>query len=310
MTAFAKKYNIPKTTLQRELKRGCAEGIFHMYDKAKKEHWYHKYSATLAQENATLQGSQKGPRGKLTNVIAELIMGELRKKISVYTVLHNLRLQGIQNLPCARTVYYHLKDGSLTSNDGEIFYTSRKTKPKQAQPKHSKACPEHRKIEDRPQSAADRKEFGHWEMDTVVSGRDGKGGLLVLIERSTRYFIIQKLSAITQDAVLNSLRQIMRENQLKMVRSVTTDNGSEFLDQKELDKVFKSEIYYTHAYSSWEKGSVENCNRLIRRWYPKSYDFSRTTKRQIKLLEETINSIVRPISLKGKTAHEAFQSAA
>lgn len=83
---------------------------------------------------------------------------------------------------------------------------------------------------------------------------------------------------------------------------MTTDNGCEFLDQKRLDRVFKAETYYTRAYASYEKGSIENCNRIVRRWFPKGTDFNAFTRREILRLEDTINSIHRQ-SLNGETAH-------
>lgn len=91
-------------------------------------------------------------------------------------------------------------------------------------------------------------------------------------------------------------------NALPIVRNVTTDSGCEFLDQCRLDRAFRSRVYYTRAYASYEKGAVENCNRLVRRRYPKGTDFSHLTRRQVQDLEDTINSIHRE-SLNGETAY-------
>ena len=89
---------------------------------------------------------------------------------------------------------------------------------------------------------------------------------------------------------------------LPVIRSVTTDNGREFLSQRRLDRAFGAETHCTRAYASYEKGAVENCNRLVRRWYPKGTDFNRLTRREIRRLEDWINSIHRE-SLKGETAY-------
>ena len=83
---------------------------------------------------------------------------------------------------------------------------------------------------------------------------------------------------------------------------MTTDNGCEFLSQERLDRAFKAETYYTRAYASYEKGAVENCNRLVRRWYPKGTDFNQLTRRQFRRLEDWINTIHRE-SLNGETAY-------
>ena len=150
-------------------------------------------------------------------------------------------------------------------------------------------------------------------MDTVVSGVHGRGGLLVLIERKTRYYIVVRLRAISRDEVLRALRQAIRRGKVVKALTITTDNGSEFLDHDAIEKLFKAngktKVYYTHAYAVWEKGSVENANRLVRRWYPKGTDFSKVTLRRVEQLEKVINSIHRRL-LRGKTANEAYLSAA
>jgi len=99
---------------------------------------------------------------------------------------------------------------------------------------------------------------------------------------------------------------------LGKVRSVTTDNGCEFLDPGKIKTVVGCNIYHTRAYASREKGSVENCNRFVRRWYPKGTDFGKCTRADMHRLERVINSIHRRL-LGGKTAYEydtAFANAA
>jgi IS30 family transposase len=158
-------------------------------------------------------------------------------------------------------------------------------------------------MKDRPKEADDRSEPGHLEMDTVVSCIGGIGGLLVLIDRCTREYFIERLDSISQEAVTKALKRMKRRGKLKGVKSVTADNGCEFLDPKAMKAVFGCNVYYTRAYASWEKGSVENCNRIVRRWYPKGTDFSLCTRADIRKLESTINSIHR-LALGGMSAHD------
>jgi IS30 family transposase len=151
-------------------------------------------------------------------------------------------------------------------------------------------------------------------MDTVVSGVHGKGGLLVLIERKTRFYLMVKVRRINQREVLRALRSLIRSGQIKVAISITTDNGGEFLDSKRIEALFSnlnipSKLYYAHAYASWEKGSVENANRHVRRWYPKGTNFNCVTAHAIQALQNVINSIPRQ-SLKGISAHEAILAAA
>ena len=96
---------------------------------------------------------------------------------------------------------------------------------------------------------------------------------------------------------------IIARKALGKVRSITTDNGCEFLDPKKIKAVVGCDVYYTRAYASWEKGSVENCNRFVRRWYPKGTDFGKCTTADMHRLERVINSIHRKL-LDGLTAYE------
>ena len=87
------------------------------------------------------------------------------------------------------------------------------------------------------------------------------------------------------------------------VLSLSTDNGCEFLDPEKIKAVVGCNVYYTRAYASWEKGSVENCNRFVRRWYPKKTDFSKCSRADMHKLENVINPIHRRM-FGGKTAYE------
>ena len=166
----------------------------------------------------------------------------------------------------------------------------------------ARTVPGRRQLGDRPQAANEAKELGHYEMDTVVSKSGTRGGLLVMLDRCSRRYVIEHLNHINQDEVIMAIRRMKARGALPTVRSVTTDNGCEFLSQERLDRAFRAETYYTRAYASYEKGAIENCNRLVRRWYPKGTDFNQLTRRQIRQLKDWINTIHRE-SLNGETAY-------
>jgi len=205
-------------------------------------------------------------------------------------------------VPCLKTFYNHIESGDMGVFHGDTpYHPGRKRKPKD--PAHeARTVPGRRQLKDRPREASEAKRLGHWEMDTVLSRKGSKGGLLVMLDRCSRRYVIEHLSFINQDEVAKAIRRMKRRGALPVVLSVTTDNGCEFLDQRRLDRLFKARVYYTRAYASYEKGAVENCNRLVRRWYPKGTDFNSLTRRQIQQLEDTINSIHRE-SLNGETAY-------
>ncbi|WP_168433670.1 IS30 family transposase [Pontiella sulfatireligans] len=162
-----------------------------------------------------------------------------------------------------------------------------------------------RSIDERPAEVADRQQSGHGEIDLVVGGKGtGSAALLTLVERKSRKLIIRKIKDKTQAAVsraINGIERSMGKEAFKVVfKSITADNGSEFLDYEALEaSVFgrstRTHLYYAHPYSSWERGSNENTNRMIRRFIPKGSDITKCTRTAIREIENWINRYPRKI---------------
>ena len=301
--AFARLCRLSYSQPQRELKAEFT-GVL-LRDKVHGGWICPEYSAILAQQRAEQANAAKGRRPVVTNLFAVRLVAFLARGFSVATCLHTLRLKGWERLPSQRTVYYHLKDGVIVLPKGRLRYRPRKTR-RRSHPRRGKVLPGRRTIEERPPEVLFRQRFGDWEMDCVVSGRSGRGGLLVLLERRTRYVLLRPLRAISQKAVHRALRRLVAEGALRSIRTMTTDNGCEFLDQPALERILRAPVYYTHAYASWEKGSVEHANGLLRFWFPKGTDFSKVSLAKIILVQNRLNAISRTQSLKGLSAHETF----
>lgn len=128
-------------------------------------------------------------------------------------------------------------------------------------------------IELRPKDINDRKSFGHWELDTVIGKRDGiHECLMTLTERKTRFEIILRLTAKTKQEVISKfkkLKECLEEDILKVIKSITTDNGTEFSDFLEIIKITNANLYFCHPYASCEKGTNEKHNGMIRYFIPK-----------------------------------------
>jgi IS30 family transposase len=127
--------------------------------------------------------------------------------------------------------------------------------------------PGKRHISQRPKEVELRRRKGHWEGDTVV-GKDLRHSLLTLVERKTGYAIIKKLKARNTAEANRALREIMQEHG-HMIKTITFDNGTEFHAYEEIEKEFPVKIYFATPYHSWERGSNENLNGLIRQYLPK-----------------------------------------
>lgn len=126
-------------------------------------------------------------------------------------------------------------------------------------------------IDKRPEEVEKRLEFGHYEGDFIESGKDGKGSLLVLVERKTRYpFLIY-----TEDKSTKNINNLVADNLKELpIKSFTIDNDLSFQKHEELSKLIQANVFFCHPYCSHEKGTIENRNKAIRRYAPKKSDLS------------------------------------
>lgn len=143
-------------------------------------------------------------------------------------------------------------------------------------------------IENRPEIINQRLRFGDWEGDLIVSGKNGLGALLVLYERLSRYVIIKRLLRVTPDIVNFHLRHMT--GGLLCVNSLTLDNDIVFRKHKEMGRIIGAPVYFCHPYHSWEKGGVENVNKLIRRYIPKGSDISEYADEFIQMIQDKLNN--------------------
>ena len=300
LRSFAALHNIPYETWRREFGRGAVSPIIRRGNR-----WtYPEYDVEKARASINEGRANMGAPMKLTVGMAILFRhAVLKLGRSPYDARMMIReAMPDREVPCLKTFYNHIEAGDLGVFHGQTpYHPGRRRRPRQ--PAHeARTVPGRRQLRDRPKEASEARELGHFEMDTVISRRGSHGGLLVMLDRCSRRYVIEHVSHISQDEVIRAIGKMKARKALPVIRSVTTDNGCEFLDQERLDRAFGAETYYTRAYASYEKGAVENCNRLVRRWYPKGTDFSRLPPARVRELEDWINSIHRE-SLNGETAY-------
>jgi len=303
-----------RRTINREVERGQVEHLNSELTTAM------VYNADRAQDVHDENATAKGPTVKLkaNSATVEFIRCYIViKQWSPEAVAARMRQKGMEDAVCAKTIYNHIEKGEIPGVSSESLWEKRtrgKTH-KSLRRQAKRAMPLDRSIDDRPGEVAGRHTYGHWEIDLVVSGKGtGSAALLTLIERKTRRLIIRKIKDKTQTSVLRAINGIERtmgkEGFRVMFVSITADNGSEFLDYLALEQSVKgrasrTHIYYAHPYSSWERGSNENANRMIRRFIPKGSDISKCTRTDIQGIEDWINRYPRKI-LNFKTAEELF----
>lgn len=174
--------------------------------------------------------------------------------------------------------------------------------------KSASRAPAGESIEQRPEEIDEREEFGHWEGDTVYSGRGKRKttrALLTLTERKTRKEIIIAIPNRKAETVVKALDALERKLGARRFRaifkSITFDNGTEFAAAEELERscvnkrLPRTKVYFCHPYSSWERGTNENTNGMIRRRFPKGTNFAAVTNAQIAQAENWINNYPRKI---------------
>lgn len=141
-------------------------------------------------------------------------------------------------------------------------------------------------IDTRPRAANLRIEKGHWERD-LLEGLKGKSSLLVLQDRFSRLTVLRKVFSKKTEEV-NRVTMDALKGQL--VKTITNDNGFEFGNYQALENELNTRVYYCHAYASWERGMVENTNGLLRQYLPKKTDLDSLKEKEIRWLEDQINS--------------------
>lgn len=158
-------------------------------------------------------------------------------------------------------------------------------------------------IEHRAPSAEQRRRIGHWEADTM-HGRRRRGGAVTAVERRTRYTRLGKLAQINARATRERTRRRLAPIAAS-VQTLTGDNGREFADHQGIAADLGARFYFADPYASWQRGTNENTNGLIRQYLPKSRDLTTLTGAEIRKIENRLNH--RPRKCLGyRTPHEVF----
>ena len=141
-------------------------------------------------------------------------------------------------------------------------------------------------IDERPQVVMERSRLGDWEADTII-GKGKKGAIVTLVDRKSRYLRMGMVNQRTKEAVKEMIISLLAGYP---VHTITCDNGKEFADHEEIARVLDTEVYFAHPYSSWERGTNENTNGLIRQYIPKNTNFSELGTEDILFAENRLNT--------------------
>ena len=292
-------------TVYHEIKKGTVEQMDSLLAK------HRVYKADYAQLVTKRNLSGRGRKLKLSPSSDLVPFIEHMVKMEKYSPAALIRYAADQHLVfdtsiCPRTIYHYYDRGFFRHTSWkDLPYKKRKKKDADTVSSVPLNNRSGRSIEERAGSIMQRKDYGHWEMDTVVSGqKNGRSCLLVLSERMTRQEIIRKLPDKKAASVVRALDRLEREMGARsfreMFKTITCDNGVEFLDSAGIErsrfsKRQRTVLYYCHPYSAWERGTNENINRMVRRFYPKGCSFDKVTSTDVQRLEDWINHYPRKI---------------
>lgn len=297
--AIGHKYH----TVRAEIIKGTVKQI----DTHLREFYAYKadYAQMISEQNMSNRGRNLkiGSDYELVAYIEDMVKN---KKYSPEALLYHARNEGIEfkTSICAKTIYNYFDMGLfLNATYHDLPQKKAAAKKKERKSKVALNNRSGQSIDKRDPEILDRKEYGHWEMDTVVSGqKNGKACLLVLSERMTREEIIVKMKDKKAASVVYALNMLEKKYGSKKFRekfkTITCDNGVEFLDGKGIEKSRytkgnRTVLYYCHPYSAYERGTNENINRMVRRFFPKGTNFDLVSKKEIEMVETWINNYPR-----------------
>lgn len=294
---IAKTMGFCRQTIYNEIKRGTYLHTVKWWDEK-------RYSAAKGQDIQERNQRNKGRPlkiGKDREYADFLERKILQDKFSPAAALAQAQKEGFTTNICVNTLYNYITQGIFYELTNNHLWEKPTRKPRKVQAAPRIAHAKLPSIEQRPEHINQREEYGHWEMDLVVGPQGSRACLLTLTERITREEIIIKLSNRKASTIRRAINKLERSTPVfrEKFRSITTDNGPEFLEYEKLIKSVyggkRFDIWYCHSYAAWEKGSNENHNRMIRRWFPKGTDFTKVTEKRVAEIQNWMNDYPRKI---------------
>jgi IS30 family transposase len=277
-----------KSSISREIKRNSING---------------EYSPHQAQTLYQHRKSRCGANKKLKDsILLPIIQEELEKGWSPEQISGRAMVQGLFSLSF-KTIYNAIASNLLLPNSHKFL--TRKGKNKAHGFIETRGTiPDKKMIEERSREAEDRIEVGHFESDTIV-GSSRQGAIMTYVCRKSRFLIAELMPNRKSETFNNATIESFKYIPTKCIKTFTSDNGKEFSRFKELEKELKVKCYFANPYHSWERGTNENTNGLLRRYFPKGTDFKTLTKEIVNKAVLAINN--RPRKCLGfKTPLEVF----
>lgn len=274
---IARRLDRSKSTICRELQRNTCKDGYYRPEKA--------HARALDRRWRTRKKGQYSQQEW-----AEVERG-LRQEWSPKQVLGLMRVQRRRRPMSYQTVYRHIRADRKAG--GQLWrhmrHMSKYGRKRRGSPATRGRLAGKRHISERPKRVEKRREVGHCEVDTVMGAEQAGPCVLTLVERATGYLVMQLLQARTKDEANDGLaRGILKLGM--QVKTITADNGTEFHGYKDVEEQFPVKFYFATPYHSWERGSNENTNGLIRQYLPKGMSFRGLTQADCDRISAKLNT--------------------
>lgn len=317
----AKKVNSKKTEFMRQLASSIGTTLSNLYEIIKvgmitvldyELNERIEFNANTAWNKRTKKSVESNSsKRESSKPFIDLVVKEYRSKYNINSIdeiINDLKLnrsdeiEGMTTI-CTATFYNYVDDDKIEGFDKHELPMKCNRKSK-SEKKEGKTGPKGTSIEERPFDKDDRTEFGHWEGDTIVGSRTtpNSGAVFTLVERKTRFQITIKCKDRKALTIYKAVKKIKKKYpELKdyklsdIFKSITFDNGVEFSKWEDIEKYLKTKCYFAHPYSSYERGSNENGNKLLRIFLPKGCNINDYTDKYVMEANELINTKIRKI---------------
>ena len=271
---IAEKLCIHPSSIYREIKRNaCKNGGYSA-----------KHALMLADERKERFKRPRKFSNKIERDICSFIENE---QWSPEQIVGHCKRKKIPMVSHERIYQYVRKD---KVNGGNLYKNMRHKLKHRKRPVGDKQIPIRNRvsIDERPDVVNNKERFGDWEIDTII-GKDGKGAIVTIVERSSAFFMMNKLENGKEAKGLAKTVVKMLFPYKKYVYSITSDNGTEFAEHEFIADKLDLNFYFAHPYSSWERGLSEYTNKLIRQYVPKKSNFENYTNEYIADIQRKIN---------------------
>ncbi len=275
MEAIAEQVGRHRSTIYREVARNRSG-----YDG--------KYRAGRAEEKTRARRSRSKRNERISQEQWQRVKELLGREWSPEQISGDLKRKREMKISHERIYQYVWADKEKGGRLYENLRGARKQRRKRYASKDSRGrLVGKRPITERPSSVERRQRMGHWEIDTVLGGR-GKDCILTMVERKTGYLLIGKLKARTSDEAARATMSLINAHQGK-VKTITADNGTEFHGYRQIEERSEAKFYFATPHHSWERGTNENTNGLIRQYLPKRQSMAKLTQFQCDQIALKIN---------------------